>query len=56
MNLDLTPDEADLLRDLLDAEMRDGRMEIADTDNVRFKRELRERQDVLRGLIEKLGG
>lgn len=51
------PDEyTDVLREVLDAALRELRYEIADTDNSRYKRELREREVALRALIGPLGG
>ena len=41
---------------MLDAALRDLRFEIADTDNAHYKQQLREREAVLRNLLEPLGG
>ena len=56
--MDLRIDDAHvgLLRDVLDAALRDLRFEIADTDNAQYKQQLRERESVLRDLLEPLGG
>ena len=56
--MDLHVDDAhvSVLRDVLDAALRDLRYEIADTDNPHFKRRLRNRESVLRALLEPLGG
>jgi hypothetical protein len=56
--VDLHIDDAQVgvLRDVLDAALRDLRFEIADTDNWEYKQQLRERESVLRDLLEPLGG
>lgn len=56
MDLHLDETEAELLRSILDREFRDTRMEIADTDNSRFKGELRERNELVRAVLDRLGG
>jgi hypothetical protein len=51
------PDEhTDLLREILDAALRDLRAEIAHTDNAEFKRSLRDREETIRTLLAPLGG
>src|SRR5262245_39921221 len=56
--VDLHIDDAHVgvLRDVLDAALRDLRFEIADTDDRHYKQQLRERESVLRDLLEPLGG
>src|SRR5437016_2839146 len=56
MQLDLSDDDAELLRDVLDSVVRDLSPEIADTDNPYYRRELKERRDRLRGVLDVLGG
>jgi len=56
MDLSIPDDHATVLREVLDAALRDLRYEIADTDNSVFRQQLREREDVLRALLEPLGG
>lgn len=56
MQLDLSNDQATLLREVLDSTYRDLRMEIADTDNPDFKHALRDRESALRDLLDRLGG
>ncbi|MCU0273688.1 MAG: hypothetical protein MUE34_10680 [Acidimicrobiales bacterium] len=56
MELHLDETEVDLLRSILDREYRDSRMEIADTDNSRFKEELRGRNARVRAILDRLGG
>ena len=45
-----------MLRDVLDAALRELRGEIADTDDWDYRQEERERESVLRDLLEPLGG
>lgn len=47
MNLQLSENEARVLRELLVAHLGDLSAEIAATDNPGFRRELRERRDLL---------
>ena len=56
MELQLTDQQAEVLREVLDGAFRDLRSEIAATDNAEFKRELREREAVLREILDLLGG
>lgn len=56
MHIDLTDDQADLLRQVLDGAFRELRYEIADTDNSGFKAQLREREAHLGALLELVGG
>ena len=56
--MQLILDEAALgvVRDVLDTAARDLRYEIADTDNAEFKHGLEQRAEVLRSVIDQLGG
>ncbi len=54
MDLTITDAEADLLRDLLDAALKDMSYEIADTDLPSYRAELRERRETMRSTREKL--
>ena len=56
MDLTLTDEDADLLREVVDATLRDLSYEIANTDNAGYKRELRERRDRLQAIQHPLGG
>ncbi|HEX9258826.1 MAG TPA: hypothetical protein VF855_04765 [Acidimicrobiales bacterium] len=56
MTMDLTEEQAVLLRELLDYDLRELRMEIADTDNHAYKKNLRERELVLRSILDLVGG
>lgn len=53
-NLNLTDDEREFLISLLENDLSDLRMEIADTDNMKFKQMLRENKAHLANIIEKL--
>ena len=55
-NLQLTEHEANILRTLLENDLGDLRMEIANTDSAPFRETLKEREAVLRRLIVGLGG
>lgn len=56
MRLELTTDEAEALHDLLATRLGDYSAEIAATDNPSFRRELRERRDLLHGIQGRLDG
>jgi hypothetical protein len=56
MNLELTDDEAAMIRSLLDAAMRDLRSEISHTDKTSFRRGLKDDEATIRGVLERLGG
>ncbi len=52
--LDLTGDEAAVLRQALEAYLSDLRMEIADTDAHDYREELKRQEDILTRLEERL--
>jgi hypothetical protein len=56
MHLTLDDDQQALLRELLDSAYRDLRYEVADTDNSRYKEELREREADVGALLDLGGG
>jgi hypothetical protein len=56
VQLDLTDVQAALLREILDLAYRDLRYEISDTDNHAFKQSLREREEQLKLVLDRLGG
>jgi hypothetical protein len=56
MNLQLDAAQAELVREVLDSAFRDLRYEVADTDNSRYKRQLRDREQALRELLDLVGG
>jgi hypothetical protein len=56
MTLELSEDETELLRQILDAVLGDLSPEIADTDNPSYRRALRNRRDHVAALLNRLGG
>ncbi len=54
MELRLDTDQTALLREVLESTWRDLRYEIADTDNPAFKRQLKQREQLLRSILERL--
>lgn len=52
--LELTAEELELLREVLEADLSELRMEIVDTDNSQFKDGLKHRKRVLMDILEKL--
>jgi hypothetical protein len=56
MQLELTADEADDLRQLLDSTISDLSPEIADTDNFEYREALQAKRDRLRGIRSRLDG
>ena len=52
--LQLEPEEVEALRDLLNAAISDLSPEIADTDNPEYRRGLKARREVLRGVVARL--
>ena len=52
--VELTAEELDLLRELLEADLSELRMEIVDTDNSQFKDGLKHRKRVMMDILEKL--
>jgi hypothetical protein len=51
---ELTPEELDLLQEVLTSDLSELRMEIVDTDNSRFKDGLKQRKRTLMDILEKL--
>lgn len=56
MTLELTDEQAAMLRTILDRALRDLRHEIADTDSPGFRRSLKADEVALRELLDRLGG
>ncbi|MFO0794791.1 MAG: hypothetical protein U0586_12120 [Candidatus Brocadiaceae bacterium] len=54
INLDLTKDEKDILIGILENDLSDLRMEIADTDNMDFRETLKKQKAVLQKTLETL--
>jgi hypothetical protein len=53
MNLELTSEEADLLKVLLLAEMEDKRVEMHHAKNIGFKAELQIREKLIEGILKR---
>jgi predicted RNA binding protein with dsRBD fold (UPF0201 family) len=54
VQLTLTTEEAETLREVLDSYLSDLRMEIADTDAMEFREKLKEQEASLRKLLQRL--
>jgi hypothetical protein len=55
IQLDLTPDEAQILKAALESYLGDLRMEIADTDSMDFRETLKDTKATLKKIVEALG-
>jgi hypothetical protein len=55
MQFDLTPEEVEMLNEILTSYLSDLRMEIADTDSMDFREELKKREVLLKRLIADIG-
>lgn len=56
MDVNLSDADAELLRRILTNYLSDLRMEIVDTDNHEYKTTLRDEQDQLSGILDRIGG
>ena len=56
MQLELSDDDVELLREVLDTAVDRLTTEIGHTDNRVYRQNLKDRRDRLRGLIDVLGG
>jgi hypothetical protein len=56
MNLQLDSAQMVLLREILDSAFRDLRYELADTNNSKYKEQLRKREQALSELLDLVGG
>jgi len=54
VELHLDSSQADLLREVLDMALRDLRFEISNTDNMQYSRQLKERERIMRSILEQL--
>ena len=54
-NLELEPDELDVVREVLASAIRELSPEIAGTDNYEYREALKARREVLRGVAARLG-
>jgi hypothetical protein len=52
--MDLTPDEVAVLEEALASEVSDLRMEVAGTDAMEFREELKRKEALLRSILERL--
>ncbi len=52
--VDLTPEEARMLRDVLESYLSDLRMEIAGTESVSFRENLKKTETFLKSLLPRL--
>ena len=52
--LNLTSEEAALLREILESTLADLRMEIVDTDRSNYKESLKEKKELLAKVVEKM--
>ncbi len=52
--LEFTTAEADLLKEILNTDLRDLRMEISDTDLKSFRDKLKEKEEIIKQLIQRL--
>ncbi len=55
MHIDITSEEAGMLKEILESYLSDLRMEIGSTENMNFREEMKKREDFLKRLIQKLG-
>jgi hypothetical protein len=56
VTIELTTDEAGMLHSILENDLSDLRMEIANTDSQDFRDALKRREDLLRRLVSSLAG
>ncbi|HEX3035919.1 MAG TPA: hypothetical protein VHT73_12470 [Thermodesulfobacteriota bacterium] len=54
MHIDITSEEAQMLREVLGSYLSDLRMEISNTENMSFREELKKREEFLKKLIKHL--
>jgi len=55
MDITLTPDEAQLLKKILESFLSDLRVEVADTEKYEWRKELQKDEETIKGLIARLG-
>ena len=56
LQIDLTHDEATILRQVLESYLSDLRMEIANTDDMGFREMLKHRKSVIAKVLERVAG
>jgi hypothetical protein len=52
--IEISGDEQNLLREVLESEISDMRVQIVNTDTSSFRDQLKRRRDMLQGLLERL--
>ena len=55
MQINLTAEEAEMLKEVLTSYLSDLRMEIADTDKMSFREDLKKREEFLKKLLGTFG-
>jgi hypothetical protein len=55
MNINLTEDEIEIAREILEQDYRDLLLEIARSEHHEFKQALQRREKLLKSILEKLG-
>lgn len=56
MDLALTDEDAELLREILDTVLRDLSYEISNTDNASYRSQLRDRRERIEAIRRQVGG
>jgi hypothetical protein len=56
VRIELTSEQAEALRQVVESDISNLRMEIADTEDQAFREELKEREEFLKALLRQLGG
>jgi len=54
IQIDLTSEKAEMLREIISTYLSDLRMEIAGTENMNFREELKKKEDFLKELLRRL--
>jgi hypothetical protein len=54
MHIDITSEEAGMLKEILESYLSDLRMEISSTENMNFREEMKKREELLKRLIQHL--
>jgi len=55
MNIELSSEESEALREVLEGALSDLRMEVADTEDQTFREALKAREKALRSVLDRLG-
>lgn len=54
IQIELTPEKAEMLREIISTYLSDLRMEIADTENMNFRENLKRKEEFLNELLRRL--